>query len=101
MWLVDLPVDTQIAIGGVVLAILGLAIKYLTIYVPWLGDFLNKYKEEWALAVSGALITWLSNTLPGGEYEGVSILGVQLVVAIIVLVLTKLGLSRLGVRGFK
>lgn len=100
MSFVELPVVTQIAIGGIVTALLSLLIQYAGGYAPWLGAFLAKYKEEWGVAISAALVAYIQNALPGAEYAGVSVLAVQLVVAIVVLVLVKYGLAKARVRGF-
>lgn len=101
MTFVDLPVVTQIAIGGIVTALLSLLIQFVGSYVPWLEAFLAKYKEEWGVAISAALVAWIQNALPGAEYAGVSVMAVQLVVAIVVLVLAKYGLAKARVRGFR
>lgn len=99
--LIELPSNVIASIGGIVLALLGLAIHYIGSYVPWLESFLEKYRQEWGVALSAILVAWIQNGLPGGEYLEVSTLAVQLVVAAVVLGLSKLGLARLGVRGFK
>jgi hypothetical protein len=100
-WFVELPSNTQLAIGGIVLAAFNLLIQYVLAYVPWLAEFVGKYKGEWASALTVALLSWLQNVLPGGEYADVSVLGVQLVVAIVLVVLAKYGLRRAGVRAFQ
>lgn len=100
-WFVELPNDTKVAIGSIVLTVLSLAVAYISSVVPWLGEFLKKYKEEWALAVTAALIQWLQNLLPGGAYTDISTLSVQLVVAIVLVLLAKLALAKLKVKGFR
>lgn len=100
MTFVELPVVAQIAIGGIVTALLSLLVQFVGSYVPWLGEFLKKYAQEWGVTISAALVAYIQNALPGAEYAGVSVLAVQLVVTIVVLVLAKYGLAKARVRGF-
>lgn len=101
MSFVELPIETVALIGGVVTALLGLLVKWVGGYVPWLAVFLEKYQTEWGVALSAALVVWIQNALPGAELAGISLLVVQLVIAIVVYALGKLGLASYGVRGFK
>lgn len=101
MWLIDLPTNTEVLIGGLVMALLGLLVNWVAAYVPWLGVFLEKYKTEWGVTLAALFVGYLETNLPGGEYAELSVLGVQLVVAAILLALGKLGLGKAGVRGFK
>jgi len=100
MSLIELPVETIALIGGVVLGLLGLLIQWIGAYLPWLGTFLEQYKQEWGMALSALLVAWLQNALPGAELAGISVLAVQLVVAIAVFALGKLGLRKAKVQGF-
>jgi hypothetical protein len=58
---VALPDDVKIGILALVGSALGLAFMWITAYVPWVGDFLNKYKEEWTAVLGYALIDLLEN----------------------------------------
>ena len=100
MSFVELPIETIALIGGIVLGLLGLVIQWVGDYLPWLGNFLEQFKREWGIALSAMLVAWMQNVLPGAEWAGVSVLAVQLVVAIIVIALGKLGLGAAGVRAF-
>lgn len=100
-WLIELPSETAAAVIALVVALVGVAIRFVAMYVPWLGDFLDKYKEEWGTALGIVVVNVLNTYLPGGEWAGVSVLAVQLVVAVVVVLLAKLGLKKAGVRGFK
>lgn len=97
-WLIELPESTIAAVVAVVIAILGVAIRLIAAYVPWLGDFLEKYKEEWGTALGIYLANLLQTYLPGGEWAGASVLAVQLIVAVITVVLAKYGLRKAGAR---
>jgi len=100
-WFIELPQPTIVAIGGIVLAVLGLLIQWVSAYIPWLGSFLEQFKFEWGVALSAALVAWMQNALPGGELAGISTLAVQLVVALVLYGLAKVGLASRGVAGFK
>ena len=100
-WFIELPQPTIVAIGGIVLAAFGLLIQWISGYAPWLAAFLEGYKLEWGMGLSALLVAWMQNALPGGDLAGVSILAVQLVVAVIVYALGKLGLAKAKVAGFK
>lgn len=100
-WLIELPVETSAAVVALVIALLGVAIRFVSMYVPWLGEFLEKYKEEWGTALGILVVNILQQYLPGGEWAGVMVMSVQLVVAVAVVLLAKFGLAKAGVRGFK
>ncbi len=99
--LIALPEYVQVSVVALVVALVGVAIRFVAMYVPWLGEFLNKYKEEWGTALGILLVNVLQQYLPGGEWAGSMILLVQLVVAVAAVLLAKLGLAKAGVRGFK
>ena len=101
MSFVELPQNVQAAVIAVVVALLGVLVRLIAMYVPWLGEFLEKYKEEWGTALGVFLVNILQQYLPGGEWAGVSILGVELVVAVAVILIAKYLLARAGARGFK
>lgn len=84
-WFVELPSDTQLAIVGLVVILVDLAVTAAIAYVPWLA-FLEKYKEEWGLALGALAVEAVQNWLPGA-YPEASILAVQLVLAVIAIVM--------------
>lgn len=99
-WLIALPAETQTAIVGIFVGLVALAVKWVGSKWPWLGALLEAYATEWGMALAAIVIAWVQNTLPGGDLAGISVLAVQLVVAVIVYVLGKLGLGAAGVNGF-
>ena len=101
VFLISLPEPTQAAVIALVVALFGVLVRLVSMYVPWLGMFLEKYKEEWGTAVGIVLVNLLNQYLPGGEWAGASVLLVQLAVAVITVVLAKYGLKKAKARGFK
>lgn len=85
MWFVELPAETQLAVIAAIAALVDLAITAAIAYAPWL-SWLEPYKEEWGMAAGAAALAFLQNALPGGEWAEVSILAVQLVLAILAVV---------------
>lgn len=85
-YFVELPQEAQLAIVGLAVVLVDLAVTAAIAYVPWLA-FLEAYKEEWGLALGALAIQLLQNALPGGEYAAISILAVQLVLAILAVVM--------------
>ena len=100
-WFVELPQPTIAAIAGIVLALMGLLVKWVSAYVPWLGEFLKQFEGSWGAALTTAIVVWLQNVLPGGDLSNISVLAVQLIVALVVYGLGKVGLARAKVAGFK
>ena len=100
-WLVELPEPTVAAVVAVVVALFGVLLRLVSTYVPWLGAFLEKYREEWGTAVGILLVNVLQTYLPGGEWAGTSILLVQLAVAVATVLLAKYGMRKAGARNFK
>lgn len=84
-WFVELPGDTQLAIIGLVVVLVDLGVTALISYAPWLA-FLERYKEEWGLALGALAVKLIQNWLPG-QYPEASILAVQLVLAVIAIVM--------------
>jgi hypothetical protein len=84
-WFVELPSETQLAIVGLVIVLVDLAVTAAISYVPWLA-FLEAYKEEWGLLAGAAAVTAIQNWLPT-QYPEASILAVQLVLAVIAIVM--------------
>src|SRR5687767_9907040 len=84
-WFVELPSETQLAVLGLAVVLVDLAVTYAISYVPWLA-FLEEYKEEWGMLAGVAALAALQNALPS-QYPEASILAVQLVLAIIAIVM--------------
>ena len=98
MSFVELPQSVQLAIVGLVVVLVDLGVTALIAYAPWLA-FLEAYKEEWGLALGALAVTVLQNWLPGGEYTQISILAVQLILAILAVVMgAKKFLAKRGAR---
>lgn len=100
-WLIELPEPTVAAVVALVVTLLGVLIRLVSTYSPWLGAFLEKYREEWGTALGILLVNILNTYLPGGEWAGASVLLVQLIVAVAVVLLAKLGLRKAGARNFQ
>lgn len=100
MSFLELPSQTQALIVATVTVALNLLIQFVSTYVPWLGGFLQKYAQEWAIAISVAVVVWLQNVLPGAEYADLSLQAVTLVFTALLLWLSRVVLARAGVRGF-
>lgn len=100
-FLISLPEPTQAAVIALIVAVVAVLVRYVTMYVPWLGEFLDKYKEEWGTALGIMVVNLLQQYLPGEEWAGASVLLVQLVVAVLTVVVGKWLLKRAGARGFK
>ena len=101
VFLISLPEPTQAAVIALVVALVGVLVRLVAMYVPWLGEFLDKYKEEWGTAVGIYVVNLLQQYLPGGEWADASVIAVQLVVAILTVVIAKYLFKKVGVRGFK
>jgi len=101
VFLINLPSDTQAAVVALVVAGVGMLVRLIAMYVPWLGEFLDKYKEEWGTALGIMLVNLLQNYLPGGEWAGASVLAVELIVAVLTVVLGKYLFRKSGARGFR
>lgn len=78
---VALPDNIQVSITGLVVAVVAFAFNWVIGIAPWL-KFLRAYEQEWSLALSALVISWLQNLLPTG-YEDVSIKGVAFLLALI------------------
>lgn len=85
MSFVELPSDVQLAVVGVVVVLVGLAVEFAISYVPWLA-FLRNYAQEWGLLLGAVVLEAVQNWLPS-EYPEASILAVQLVLAIIAIIM--------------
>jgi hypothetical protein len=85
MSFVELPSDVQLAVVGVVVVLVGLAVEFAIAYVPWLA-FLRNYAQEWGMLLGAVVLEAIQNWLPS-EYPEASILAVQLVLAIIAIIM--------------
>src|SRR5215207_2495919 len=81
---VELPSEVQLAVIGLAVVLVDLAVTFAISYVPWLA-FLEPYKQEWGLLLGAAAVTVIQNFLPT-SYPEASVLAVQLVLAIIAIV---------------
>ena len=107
MQFVELPSNLQAAVIGLVVALFALVVDFIIGVLPasfkWVGDFLKKYQQEWALAAGAALLELLQNVLPTG-FEDVSIKGVAFVLALIAVfspyLLARRALAKAGVKAF-
>jgi len=97
---VQLPDATRLGITAIVVAVVGLAFAWIGGKLPWTVPFLSKYKEEISLALSASVIGWIENALPSA-YPDISILFVQLILAVLAAVGLFKILGKAGVRGFK
>lgn len=96
---VALPDSTKVAITALVVAAVGFAIAKLIALAPFL-KFLEDFRQPLGLALSAALIEALQNVLPSA-YPEVSILAVELILAIIAALKVFDILKTRGVRFFK
>jgi len=97
---VQLPDAEQIAITALVVGVLGLVFSYIATKFPWSTPFVEKYKMEISLAAAGALVGVIENALPSA-YPEISILFVQLVLAVLAVVGLFKILGKAGVPGFR
>lgn len=97
---VQLPDTERLAITAFVVAVVGFAFTKIAERLPWTAPLFEKYKMEISMVLSGVLIGFIENALPSA-YPEISILFVQLVLA----VLASIGLfrlfSRAGTPGFR
>ena len=98
-WFVEIPNETKVSIGILILVVVNLAINFALAYVPWLGGLLQKYKEEIATALTALVVNALQNVLPDA-YPELSVLAVQFAVALLLVLVAKVVLARNGVRAF-
>jgi hypothetical protein len=78
---VDLPNDVELGIVGIVVALVAFISQLALAYVPWLGGILNEYKEEIAMVLATAFITWFESAVPT-ELGDVAIQAVKLLLVI-------------------
>ena len=96
----QLPDATRLGITAVVIAVVGLAFAWIGGKLPWTVPFLSKYKEEISLTLAAALIGLIENALPSA-YPEISILVVELVLAVLTAVGLFKILAKAGVKGFR
>ena len=97
---VQLPDATRLGITAVFIAVVGLAFVWIGGKFPWTIPFLTKYKEENSLTLAAALIGLIENALPSA-YPEISILVVELVLAVLTAVGLFKILAKAGVKGFR
>ena len=85
--IVELPGPINLAILSGVTLLLGLLLAqlYKLPVLGWLAGLLGQYKDEIAVAVSGAIVVWLNGLLAQipANLEGVAFAALQLVIAIL------------------
>jgi hypothetical protein len=97
---VPLPDASRLAITALVVAVVGLAFAKIGELIPWAVPFLSKYKEEISLALAAALIGVIENALPSA-YPEISLLVVELVLAVLAAIGLFKVLGKAGVKGFR
>jgi hypothetical protein len=97
---VQLPDATQLGITTIVIAVVGLAFVWIGGKFPWTVPFLTKYKEEISLTLAAGLIGVIENALPSA-YPEISILVVELVLAVLAAVGLFKVLGKAGIKGFR
>ena len=93
---VELPGPVQLQVTGLVVALVAFCFAKLVEYLPWLA-FLEEFRQPIALAVAAELLVALQNALPSA-YPEISILVVQLVLAVMAAVKFLDLLKQRGVR---
>lgn len=97
---VQLPDAERLAIITVVVGLLGLVFTRVGELFPWTSPFIAKYKMEISLTLAAAVVGWIESVLPSA-YPEISILVVQLFLAVFAAIgLFKL-LDKAGVPGFR
>ena len=97
---VPLPDASRLAITAIVISVVGLAFAKIGELLPWTIPFLSKYKEEISLSLAAALIGLIENALPSA-YPDISLLVVELVLAVLAAIGLFKVLGKAGVKGFR
>lgn len=97
---VQLPEASQLAITTLVVALVGLLFSFIGTKLPWTSPFLAKYQQEISLAAAAAVVGFVENALPSA-YPEVSILVVQLLLAVLAAIGVFKVLSKAGVKGIR
>lgn len=97
---VQLPEAERLAITTLVVAVLGLVFAKIGELFPWTVPFISKYKMEISLALAAVVVGFIENALPSA-YPEISILFIQLVLAVLAAVGLFRILGKAGVKGFK
>jgi len=95
---VDLPASQEIAITGIFIAVLGLALDFAIGRLPWL-EFFRQYQEAWATSLALLFTAGLENWLPTGS-DYLSIQAVGLLIAAALYLLGRTVFRNRGVREF-
>ena len=96
---VELPSDLQLQVTGLVVALVAFCFAKLIEYIPVLA-FLEEFREPFSLALATQLLAALQNALPSA-YPEISILVVQLILAVLAAVKFLDLLKKRGVRALK
>lgn len=97
---VPLPDTERLAVTALVVVALGFVFTKIVERLPWTAPFVDKYKEEISLAVAAAVVGFIENALPSA-YPEISILVVQLVLAVLAGAGLFSVLGKSGVKGFR
>ena len=97
---VQLPDAERLAITTLVVAVLGLVFAKIGELFPWTSPFITKYKMEISLALAAAVVGWIEAALPSA-YPVISILVVQLILAVFAAIGLFRLLTKAGVPGFR
>lgn len=83
---VQLPDQLQVAITLLITAAVGWVFAQLIALWPWLGDLIGSYKDQVALALSGAVVVAVQNALDliPPQYDMIVTILLQLIVAILI-----------------
>ena len=97
---VQLPDAERLAITTLVVAVLGWVFAWVGTKFPWTSPFIEKYKMEISLALAAAVVGFIENALPSA-YPEISILIVQLVLAVLASIGLFRVLAKAGVKGLR
>ena len=97
---VQLPDAQRLVITAIVVAVVGLLFAKIGEALPWTVPFLTKYKEEISLALAAVVIGFIENALPSA-YPEISLLVVELVLAVLAAIGLFKVLGKAGVKGFR
>jgi hypothetical protein len=97
---VPLPDTERVAITALVVAALGWVFAFIVAKLPWASPIVDKYKMEISLALAGVVIGVIENALPSA-YPEISILFIQLVLAVLAAVGVFGMLHKAGAPGFR
>jgi hypothetical protein len=97
---VPLPDTERVAITAVVVALLGYVFAFVVAKLPWTAPIIEKYRMEISLALAGVVVGLIENALPSA-YPEISILFIQLVLAVLAAIGLFRTLGKAGTPGFR